>query len=77
MAKTNPATRQRSTVDEAGGLRMITLRADRAVIEEIKVLATQRGWPYQALIRRILKSYVDSSHGDPSAARAPRVGRSA
>lgn len=58
---THKRTVRRTTVDGSGFDRaMVSFRGDVHVINELKKLAIQKGMPYQALLRRILKEYVDA-----------------
>ena len=45
-------------IDEALGLHSISIRLQREIIEQLKVLAREEGLGYQPLIRQILTRYV-------------------
>lgn len=45
-------------VDEAAGLEMISIRLDKSLIEDLKLMASRKGIGYQPLIRKILDRFV-------------------
>ena len=47
-----------SALDEASGLQMISIRLQRALIEDLKFIARAHGIGYQPLIRDILSRFV-------------------
>lgn len=47
-------------LDEALGLQMISIRLQKGLIEELKLIAEVRHVPYQPLIKQILRRFVDS-----------------
>lgn len=53
-------------VDDALGLQIISIRLQKALIEELKLIAQNEGIGYQPLIRQILTRFVretSQSHG--------------
>lgn len=54
-------TLKRTTVDGSSFDRaMVSFRGDVHVIDELKKIAVQKGMPYQALLRRVLKEFVEA-----------------
>lgn len=51
-----------SSVDEALGLQMISIRLPRALIDDLKYFAKQEGLGYQPLMRRVLMRYVSHEY---------------
>jgi len=49
-----------STIDEALELQLISIRLQKSLIEDLKLLATLNGIGYQPLMRQILTLYADS-----------------
>lgn len=47
-----------STVDDALGLQMISIRLPKELINDLKYLATREGIGYQPLMRRVLLRYA-------------------
>lgn len=58
--RSSPARPGDTALDTSPGLVMVSFRGDRAVIDELKVIAKRKGRPYQAVLRHALKDYVDS-----------------
>jgi hypothetical protein len=52
-------------MDEAAGLKMISIRLPVALIDSLKQLAAQEGIGYQALVRRVLKGFVEPREASP------------
>lgn len=48
-----------AAIDEALELQMISIRLQKSLIEDMKMIAQIRGLSYQPLIRQILKRFVD------------------
>ena len=48
-----------SEVDEALGLKMISIRLEASLIEDFKAIATLNGLGYQTLMRQALKRFTD------------------
>lgn len=44
----------------------ISLRLDKSLLEDLKLVAKLRGMPYQSLLKQILDNYIKSErqHGD-------------
>lgn len=71
---------KRSTVDGSSYDRvMLSFRSDRQVIETIKAHARRIDWPYQAVLRSVLKDFADA-HPSPTIkspagtkTRAPKI----
>ncbi|RRQ19920.1 hypothetical protein [Thiohalobacter thiocyanaticus] len=49
-----------STIDEALELQMISIRLQKSLIEDFKLIAKINGIGYQTLMRQILKRFADS-----------------
>jgi len=47
-------------IDEAAELRLISIRLQKSLIEEFKLIAKLNGIGYQTLMRQILKRFADS-----------------
>ncbi len=52
------AVEQEEVVEEGLGLQMISLRLQKDLIEELKVLAKKEGLGYQPYIRQLLSQHV-------------------
>lgn len=52
-------------MDEAAGLKMISIRLPVALIDSLKQLAAREGIGYQALVRRVLKDFVEPREASP------------
>lgn len=71
-----PVSREHdAAVDESLGLQMISIRLQKALIEDLKYFAEREGLGYQPLIRRILMRYV--SHEYKAIAREQFAGSGA
>ena len=46
-------------VDDAAGLQMISIRLQKSLLEELKLIAQLNGLGYQPLIKQILRRFVD------------------
>ncbi|MES9901673.1 MAG: hypothetical protein ABW168_03195 [Sedimenticola sp.] len=49
-----------SSIDEAVGLQMISIRLQKTLLEDLKVIAKINGIGYQPLIKQILKRFTDA-----------------
>jgi predicted DNA binding CopG/RHH family protein len=49
----------KNDLDEALGLQMISIRLQKSLIEELKLVGELNGIGYQPLIRQLLKRFVD------------------
>lgn len=55
-----PATAETSrAVDATLGLQLISMRLQKSLIEDLKVIASLNGIGYQPLMRQVLKRFVD------------------
>lgn len=59
FAEPAPAELQ-AAVDDALDLQMISIRLQKELISDLKMIATLNGIGYQPLIRQVLKRFVDS-----------------
>jgi predicted DNA binding CopG/RHH family protein len=53
------STDDESLINEAAGLRPISIRLEQSLIEDFKALGTLNGLGYQTLMRQVLKRFVD------------------
>jgi predicted DNA binding CopG/RHH family protein len=49
-------------VDDTLGLTQITLRLQKTLVEQLKVIAADNGLGYQPFVRQILTNYVKENH---------------
>ena len=49
-----------SAIDEALGLKMISIRLEQSLIEDFKAIATINNMGYQTLMRQALKRFAES-----------------
>lgn len=60
-----PVSRERTKeIQEALGLQPVTVRLQKELVEQLKILAKKEGLGYQPLIRHILTRYVREATGD-------------
>lgn len=52
-----------AALDEALGLKAISLRLQRSLVDDLKALAKSKGIGYQPLIRMVLTEYVTKEKG--------------
>ena len=57
-------------VDDALNLQPITVRLQKELIEQLKIIATARGIGYQPMVRMILPQYVQENSSDLKKQRA-------
>jgi hypothetical protein len=58
VARSTPE--EEALVDDAMGLKMISIRLPKELIEELKLIAEHRGMGYQPLMRTVLKRFARS-----------------
>lgn len=51
-------------IDDALNLQMVTMRLQKELIDELKLIAREEGIGYQPLIRQILTRYVNNRGGE-------------
>lgn len=51
-------------IDDALNLQMVTMRLQKELIDELKLIAREEGIGYQPLIRQILTRYVNNRSGE-------------
>lgn len=50
---------QAEALDKAAGLQMVSIRLQRSLLEDLKMIAHLNGQGYQPLVKQVLKRFVD------------------
>ena len=64
-AYVKPSTLDGKAVDEALGLKAISIRLQTSMIDELKAIAARDGIGYQPLIKRVLARFIEEEQGKP------------
>jgi predicted DNA binding CopG/RHH family protein len=74
MDEATPADQETSArIDEALGLKMISLRVEMRLIDDFKLIAKTKGIGYQPLMRRVLMEHAASVLADMGREYAARL----